>query len=244
MPQQRSPAPRVDPIRQPRVIFFDIGQTLATGAIPSPRRLVASRLGLSEKETKKVGRFIMTQSALEPASLAAALKAVLVDREERHLQAALEAIWSEQIRCVKEIDGSTSVLRTLKARGYKLGLLSNTWHPLYSGFCEICPEMVGLVEYFVLSYRQGCKKPSPDLFRQALDQTGEPADRCWMVGDSYELDIEPALASGMHAVWVVHAPEREKTLLARVLRGEKPRPDWAVARLEEILELFSKKGPL
>jgi len=221
------------------VVFFDLGQTLVTGAGQSPRRLVAARLGLSEKETRKVGRLIMTQSAFEPASLAEALESVLVDHEPQHLRDTLEEIWGEQRRCVQEIDGATSVLRSLKAKGFKLGVLSNTWHPLYAGFCESCPEMAGLVDYFVMSYHLGCKKPSPDLFRQAVERTGEPAERCWMVGDSYELDIEPALASGMHAIWVLRAPEREKALLARVLRGEKPRPDWSVVHLEEILELLA-----
>ncbi len=226
------------------VIFFDMGQTLVTGAVQSPRRILAARLGLSEKETRRAGRLIMTQPAIEPQALARALKTVLVDREQQHLQDVLEGIWEEQRRCVKELDDATSILGILKTRGFQLGLLSNTWHPLFTGFRENCPEMAGLVDYFILSYRLGCKKPSPDLFRQALEQSGEPAERCWMVGDSYELDIEPAMASGMRAVWVVRAPEKEKTLLARVLRGEKPRPDWSVTHLEEILELFSRKGPL
>jgi FMN phosphatase YigB (HAD superfamily) len=98
--------------------------------------------------------------------------------------------------------------------------------------------MAALVDHFVLSYRLGFKKPSPELFRRALELSGAPPERCWMVGDSYELDIEPAKASGMHTIWVVRAPEKEKTLLARVMRGEKPRPDWSVVHLEEILEFF------
>jgi HAD superfamily hydrolase (TIGR01549 family) len=226
------------------VIFFDMGQTLVTGAGQSPRRLLAARLGLSEKETKRVGRLIMTQSAFEPASLADALKPILVKHEQQHLRDTLEEVWGEQRRCVQEIDGATSVLKSLKARGFKLGVLSNTWHPLYAGFCESCPEMAELVDYFVMSYHLGCKKPSLDLFRQAAQRTGEPTERCWMVGDSYELDIEPALTSGMRAIWVLRFPEREKDLLARVLRGDKPHPDWSVVHLEEILELCSRKGPL
>jgi HAD superfamily hydrolase (TIGR01509 family) len=227
-----------------RVIFFDMGQTLVTGAAQSPRRLVASRFDLSEKETRKVGRLIMTHPAAEPSSLAQALKEILVDHEQPQLQNGLEEVWAEQFLCVKEIDGATSVLRLLKASGFKLGLLSNTWHPLFAGFRGSCREMAGLVDYFVLSYRLGFKKPSPELFRQALAQTGESAGSCWMVGDSYELDIEPALAVGMHAIWVLRSPEREKTLLAQVLRGEKPRPDWAIAHLEEIPTFFSLKGLL
>ena len=229
---------------QPRIIFFDMGQTVVTGTARSARRLMASRLDLSEKETRKVGRLIMTHLSLEPSSLVEALKEILVDREHNQLQTAVEEVWREQRRGVKEVDGATSVLRMLKAGGFKLGLLSNTWHPFYSGVCECCPELIELVDHHVLSYRLGFKKPSPDFFRHALEQVGAAAERCWMVGDSYELDIEPALAVGMHAVWVLHGPEREKTLLAQVLRGEKPRPDWSVAHLGEILEYFSRKGSL
>jgi HAD superfamily hydrolase (TIGR01509 family) len=228
----------------PRVIFFDMGQTLVTGAGQSPRRMVASRFGLSEKQTRKIGRLIMTHPAAEPSSLAQALKGILVDHEQQHLQKGLEEVWAEQCRCVKEIDGATSALRALKASGFKLGLLSNTWHPLFAGFCGSCREMAELVDYSVLSYRLGCKKPSPDLFKQALAVTGAPAGSCWMVGDSYELDIEPALAVGMHAIWVLRGPEREKTLLAQVLRGDKPHPDWAITHLEEIPIFFSSKGLL
>lgn len=41
-----------------QVIFFDMGQTLVTGTALSARRLLASRLALSEKETRKVGQCI------------------------------------------------------------------------------------------------------------------------------------------------------------------------------------------
>jgi HAD superfamily hydrolase (TIGR01549 family) len=227
---------------RPRVIFFDMGQTLVTGAAQSTRRLVASGLALSEKETRKVGRLMMTHPATELSSLIPALKGILVDHEQRHIENILEAIWEEQVRCVKEIDGATAALRLLKAKGFKLGLLSTTWHPLFEGFCRSCPEMAELLDLFVLSYRLGCKKPSPGIFHQALEQAGAPAEKCWMVGDSYELDVEPALAAGMRTIWVLRSPEREKALLAQVLRGEKDRPESSVVHLDEILEFFASKG--
>jgi HAD superfamily hydrolase (TIGR01549 family) len=200
--------------------------------------------GLSEKQTRKVGRLIMTHSAADPSSLARALKGILVDHKEQELQKGLEEIWTEQFRSVKEIEGATLALRSLRSFGFRLGLLSNTWHPLFEGFCVSCREILEMVDYLVLSYRLGCKKPSPEMFGQAIALTGAPAESCWMVGDSYELDIEPALTAGMHAVWMLNAPEREKMLLAQVLRGEKPCPDWAITHMEEILVFFSSKGPL
>jgi FMN phosphatase YigB (HAD superfamily) len=229
---------------KPRVIFFDLGQTLITGAGQSPRRMVASRFDLSERQTRRVGRLIMTHPAVEPTSLARALKEILVDHDLRDLQKGLAEIWAGQSRSVKEIDGATAVLRSLKSSGIELGLISNTWHPLFEGFCENCREIAEMVDYSVLSYRLGIKKPSPDLFQQAITQTGAAPGSCWMVGDSYELDMEPALTVGMHVVWVLSAPEREKTLLAQVLRGDKARPDLSITHLEEILVFFSSKGLL
>jgi HAD superfamily hydrolase (TIGR01509 family) len=232
-------------IRNPiRVIFFDLGQTLVTAATQSPRRMLASRLALSEKETRKVGRLIMTHPATEPAVLALALKETLFHREQQTLQRVIEEVWEEQRRCVRAIDGAASVLTALKEKGFALGLLSNTWHPLHSGFLRNCPEMAELLDHSVLSYRLGSKKPSPEIFRHAMAEADAPAEQCWMIGDSYELDIEPAMTAGMHTIWVLRSPEKEQQVLAQVLRGEKPCPDWSVARLDEVLECFSGKGLL
>lgn len=243
-PQARLPTSPSE-IRNPfGVIFFDLAQTLVTTAAQSPRRLVASRLALSEKETRKVGRLIMTNPALDPSSLAQSLNEVLTEYDQPQLEQVLEEVWEDQRRSVRAIDGAIPVLATLKAKGYRLGLLSNTWHPLYSSFLGNCPEMAELLDYSVLSYRLGWKKPSREIFQHALAETNASAEQCWMIGDSYELDIEPALRAGMHTIWVLHSPEKERPLLAQVLRGEKPLPDWAVSHLNEVLVCFSQKGPL
>ena len=59
-----------------------------------------------------------------------------------------------------------------------------------------------------------------------------------MVGDSYELDLEGARRLNMRTLWVLCRPERERSVLAEILRAEKPRPDWVVQSLDEILPLF------
>lgn len=225
-----------------KIIFFDIGQTLITGAGQSPRRLLGGQLGLSEKETKRVGQVIMTQWAEEPWELAQALAPILPGRDPVQIRAILETIWKEQRECVREIPGATPLLRALKADGYLLGLISNIWHPFYEGFCIACPEMAGLVDYRVLSYREGQKKPSANLYGRALVQACEPATSCWMVGDTYELDMQPAQQLGMRTLWVLCRPEREKNLLVEILRGRMEPPDWVVESLEEILPFFVGKG--
>lgn len=243
----QNPTPEIRPPKsdlRPSVIFFDLAQTLVTTAAQSPRRLLASRLALSEKQTKKVGRLIMTYPAIEPSSLTQALKGILIDYDQRRLEEVLEEVWKEQLRCVRVIDGALPVLEALKAKGLKLGLLSNTWHPLYVSLLANHPELAALLDYSVMSYRVGWKKPSREIFQHALTAAAAPAEQCWMIGDSYELDIEPALQAGMHTIWILRRPEEERPLLAQVLRGEKPRPDWSVAQLNEIPACFAQKGAL
>jgi FMN phosphatase YigB (HAD superfamily) len=223
---------------RPQVIFFDIGQTLVTGAEQSARRLLASRLRLNEKETKVVGRLIMTYYITEPGQLAGALKKILPDKEPYWLCDVVDTVWSDQITCIREIPGATSLLASLKAMGVKLGLISNIWHPFYQGFCQSYPEMAGLFDYAFLSYRVGEKKPSLELYRKAVQATGRPASECWMVGDTYELDMEPARKAGMKTLWILCRPERERALLVQALRGERPAPHWVVEELGEVLPYF------
>ena len=227
---------------KPRVIFFDIGHTLVTGADQSPRRLLSSRLGLSEKEAKQVGQLIMTHSSDEPTQLIHAMNELLPARDPRQIRDVVESVWIEQIHCVREIQGATQLIRSMKAHGYRLGIISNIWHPFYQGFCRKCPELVDLMDYKVLSYKVGCKKPSPHLYRWAVEEAGEPASSCWMVGDTYELDMAPARQVGMNTLWVLFRPEKERTLLVELLRGEKQRPDWVVESIEEILPFFSSRS--
>ena len=186
-----------------RVIFFDLGQTLVTGATQSARRLMAARLGLSEKETRKVGRLIMTHPALEPSSLCKPSKEFSLISSGSPAGGRGE-VWQQQRQVCERNRWRHLGLKGAEGKGLQTGVAFQYLAPPLLGLLRNAARaMAELVDYCVLSYRVGCKKPSPDLFRCALEQAETPAESCWMVGDSYELDIEPALAVGMHAIWVL-----------------------------------------
>lgn len=227
---------------KPPIVFFDLGNTLLEGTENSARRLLASRLFLSEKETKRVGRLIMTHPSTHPSTLVDVMKMLLPDRKVLEIESILEEVWEEQALSVKLKDGAAPVLRTLKALGCTLGIISNTWCPVYEGLRARCPIVTDLMDHVYLSFQRGCKKPSPELYSKAVQGTGEPASSCWMVGDSYELDMEPAKEVGMHTVWLLSRPEREAGLLAQILRGEKWTPDWTAENLEDVLTYFLNQG--
>ncbi len=221
-----------------RTVFFDLGNTLLQPAGTSARRMLGERLSLSEKEVKRAGRLIMTRSHETPEALAAELSTVLGGRDPRNVLEAVRAVWREQVDRIRIHPDAPELLDRLREASVRLGLLSNLWAPVIESIQSRTPELMTRFDHLILSCRLGVKKPSPAIFDAAIAAAGMPPDRCWMVGDSYELDLAPAMGAGMHTVWFLTRPEAEKELLAQVLRGERPHPDSAVAELLDLPRLL------
>ena len=65
------------------------------------------------------------------------------------------------------------------------------------GDCGLDP----LVDFMVTSEETGLAKPDPGIFHAALERNGSRAEESVMVGDSWEIDVEGALAAGIRPVW-------------------------------------------
>ena len=97
--------------------------------------------------------------------------------------------------------GAIDVLRTLRDRGMKLGILTN-------GFAETHREKIALLQIgelfdaIFIADEVGMLKPDPLLFAHACTQLGAPPMHGAMVGDRYDRDIRGALDAGMFAVWL------------------------------------------
>lgn len=90
------------------------------------------------------------------------------------------------------------VLELLRARGYRLGIISN-WEPRLVRLCQ--SHGIGEAFDFVLaSEAEGYAKPGPYLFRRALDLAGVGADRAVHIGDSFDQDVLGARGVGIDAV--------------------------------------------
>jgi HAD superfamily hydrolase (TIGR01549 family) len=90
------------------------------------------------------------------------------------------------------------VLDELRAKGVKIGLVSNTGRDL-AAFVE----HHGLeVDVALSSGAHGKVKPDPSIFRAALERIGVRPDEAAMVGDSPEDDVDGARAIGMRALLV------------------------------------------
>jgi HAD superfamily hydrolase (TIGR01509 family) len=95
-------------------------------------------------------------------------------------------------------DDVPATLVSLRARGFKLGLISNSHRCLTSFQSHF--EIDGLVSVTVSSGEFGVMKPDPRIFHEALDRMDVPASRAVMVGDSVAHDVVGARQAGMRAV--------------------------------------------
>ena len=108
---------------------------------------------------------------------------------------------ADRLALTQPYPGAIETLQTLRARGVPMALLTNGGAV---GQRESIDhhDIGGYFECVVIEGEFGIGKPDERVFRHAFEALScEPATT-WMVGDSLEADIAPALTLGMHAVWV------------------------------------------
>lgn len=131
------------------------------------------------------------------------------------------------------VDGGVEVIRELKRRGYRLGIISNL-----IGEEEI-PNWLrddGLEQYFdavVLSSVCHIRKPDPRMYQMGCDELGLRPVECASVADNLNRDITGAKAAGIGANVLFISPEK----LAKKTITDANRPDYIVHRFLDILDL-------
>lgn len=111
-------------------------------------------------------------------------------------------LWYEPLgrRAKVEADlGQT--LGSLKDRGLKLGIVSNTFVNRSSLTRHL--RELGILNFFpvqLYSYEYHVRKPNPELFRIAARTIDVPPRNIVFVGDRIDRDIVPAMSVGMKAV--------------------------------------------
>lgn len=127
--------------------------------------------------------------------------------------------------------GTVDVLRTLRERGLKLGILTN-------GFSETHREKIALLQIgelfdaIFIADEVGMIKPDPLLFAHACTTLGSAPSRSAMVGDRYERDVRGALEAGLYAVWL--------NIRAETLPAGVPPPDATISTIAEVPKLLSQ----
>jgi putative hydrolase of the HAD superfamily len=112
----------------------------------------------------------------------------------------------------------------LRARGVRIGLISNSHRPLDSFQSHF--ELDGLIAVTVSSSEHGFLKPHPRIFRRALDLMDVPASDAVMVGDSLTHDVIGARQAGMRGILLQRsAPPSSRPDDVEVIRSLAELPD-------------------
>jgi putative hydrolase of the HAD superfamily len=203
-----------------RAVFFDVDFTLI---YPGPvfqgegYRRFCARYGIETCDPSAFPAAVTSASTLLVESEDHAYDAGFFIRYIRHiieqmggsgpaLDACAAEIYREWAAChhFELYDDVLPALRVLRARGYLLGLISNTHRSLASFQSHF--ELDELISAAVSSCEHGYNKPHPSIFRTALRLLAVAPEEAVMVGDSYKHDIEGARAVGMRGVLVRRAP--------------------------------------
>lgn len=160
----------------------------------------------------------------------------LLGRQDIHLPAAtlnhaLAAMYRVAQTNWQLEEDAIPTLRALRARGLRLGVLSNVANDLYT---HQLIRGAGLEQYFehvLTSVAFGRRKPDPAIFTAALAQFEAAPEAAVMIGDTYSADIEGAASVGMNTIWITRRlHERPREL--------RVSPDATVSALIEIPDLL------
>jgi putative hydrolase of the HAD superfamily len=106
--------------------------------------------------------------------------------------------WTEPDMEWKAYPFVPTTLETLKAMGYKLGVISN-WDPSAKPILRRC-GLDRFFEHIIVSCEVGVSKPDKNIFRIALEAAKASASACLYVGDNYYDDAVGAMAVGMETL--------------------------------------------
>jgi len=157
-------------------------------------------------------------------------KGIKLDEQQwRHLA----WLWYEPLGKIAKIEpGIKETLSELKKKGLKLGVLSNTCVNACS--LEKHLQDMGILDIFTVrlySYEFDFRKPDIRIFKAAAEKIGEIAENVMYVGDRINVDIKPALKSGMRAVLKAAYTNNGKKI---------PQQAWKINQISELPGLIDK----
>jgi putative hydrolase of the HAD superfamily len=128
----------------------------------------------------------------------------------------------------KFYDDVETVLPDLRARGLKIGIVSN-WDTRLKSISDGL-GLTRLVDFLVISAEAGVRKPDSRIFRMALDKAGVRPDEAIHVGDLPEEDAEGARRAGLRPVLI----DRKK----RITPDHRVAGVPVVTSLEELIAML------
>jgi putative hydrolase of the HAD superfamily len=172
---------------------------------------------------------LLEELGLQPAAFE---ESVLAELEHAYAHAALEVLPAL-------VDGAPETLAALKARGFGVGLISNTGRTPGSVLRRILSAL-GLAEsidVMVFSNEHGHCKPRPSIFEELRRGLDVRYEEMLFVGDNLYVDVHGAQRCGMRAVHF-DPPVRGTAVAPHFDHGLEIVADARVTTLGELLRVI------
>lgn len=141
-------------------------------------------------------------------------------------------------RCVKYYEGATDALDELRARGFRLGLISNA--TATTAFAVAPLRLRDHLDVLVFSYEVGAAKPDPAIFKSALARARCAPPEALFVGDGANRELDAAAELGIQPLCMNH-PFKASTFRDP---GTLSRPDFpCVPGFQALLSLVDLASP-
>jgi len=98
-------------------------------------------------------------------------------------------------------DGMAAILRDVRARGWRSGIITNGGVVAQSAKIDN-GGLRAAVDGAVISDAFGVKKPEPAIFRHLIETLGIDPAQSWFVGDDPTADVWGAKQVGLRACWI------------------------------------------
>ena len=208
----------------PHAVIFDLGGTLVQwpdweGGAPAKwglaydaLRAACDDLGASKEQ------FVAAMGAAEKAHwervdrdhwsgpptglVSEGFRRLGVVADDRALLAALDGYARAVAGWCTVFADTRETLAVLRERGYRLGLLSNTWWAADWHNGDLAAHgLGGMLDELVYTSDLPHSKPHPSVFREVASRLGVAPESCVMIGDRQIDDVQGARAVGMRGIW-------------------------------------------
>lgn len=193
-----------------KAIFFDFWGTLAENGTYSPLkqtfRILRVRMPFGQF-AEQFERMFFTKSFEDQVEAFTQVCIAFNCPPKPFIIDKLVGVWNKNKLLAKLYPDTLNTLKTLKEKGFKLYLVSNS----QSNTIEPLLEKFGMTDLFdglFISYAQGCLK-TDGLFDKAIEKTGFAKEDIISVGDALETDIRGAEKAGIHAILLDRRNNRE-----------------------------------
>jgi len=220
-------------------VIFDLFGTLADNpsAEESDRayRAVANALALPHDAFREAWRTSMSERDIGTfGGVEGDLRDVCRRLGQSPLPARIEAATRLRLalyrRYLAPRDGAVETLRQLRARGLRIGLISNCANEIPRLWSEA--DLAPLIDCAVFSSEAGMEKPDERIYRMTCDRLGVQPERCLYAGDGSSFELSGAQRVGMTAVLICTPYERES-----VMRKAEP-SSWTGPVIEHLSEVL------